>query len=185
MAVTEKPLSAQEASQPMRPSDFVPPHDRGLAAFLAWLFPGAGHFYQRRHAKGIIFLVCIFGTFLYGMLITEGRAVYARWHPRSERHLSYLCQLGVGLPSLPALVTATWERPFLNTSWYWPPTAAELDDLHKRMGFRYELGKVFTMIAGLLNVLAIYDAWGGPAYGNTWPSRRKRPAAEDPAASAA
>jgi hypothetical protein len=26
------------------------------------------------------------------------------------------------------------------------------------------LGTVFTMIAGLLNVLAIYDAWGGPAY---------------------
>jgi hypothetical protein len=32
-----------------------------------------------------------------------------------------------------------------------------------QLGFYYDLGTVFTMIAGLLNVLAIWDAWGGPA----------------------
>jgi hypothetical protein len=26
----------------------------------------------------------------------------------------------------------------------------------------FDLGTVFTMIAGLLNVLVIFDAWGGP-----------------------
>ena len=31
-------------------------------------------------------------------------------------------------------------------------------------GSRFELGVVFTMIAGLLNILAIYDALEGPAY---------------------
>ena len=33
--------------------------NRPLAALLAWLVPGAGHFYQGRHAKGVLFLVCI------------------------------------------------------------------------------------------------------------------------------
>ena len=31
-----------------------------------------------------------------------------------------------------------------------------------KMGPYFELGTVYTLIAGLLNVLAIYDAWGGP-----------------------
>jgi hypothetical protein len=32
-----------------------------------------------------------------------------------------------------------------------------------QLGSYFDLGTVFTMIAGLLNVLAIWDAWGGPA----------------------
>jgi hypothetical protein len=32
-----------------------------------------------------------------------------------------------------------------------------------QLGGFYDLGTVFTMVAGLLNVLAIWDAWGGPA----------------------
>jgi len=38
-------------------------------------------------------------------------------------------------------------------------------DLHfwqKDLAHYFELGTVYTMIAGLLNVLAIYDAYGGP-----------------------
>jgi len=45
---------------------------------------------------------------------------------------------------------------------YAPPTSIELDDLQNRLHHYFELGTVFTMIAGLLNILAIYDAWGGP-----------------------
>jgi hypothetical protein len=33
---------------------------------------------------------------------------------------------------------------------------------HYDLGDRFEIGTVFTVIAGLLNVLAIYDAHGGP-----------------------
>ena len=33
-----------------------------------------------------------------------------------------------------------------------------------QLGGRFDLGVVFTFIAGLLNVLAIYDACQGPAY---------------------
>jgi hypothetical protein len=48
---------------------------------------------------------------------------------------------------------------------YVPPGEAS-DQSHRwqyQLGFYYDLGTVFTMIAGLLNVLAIWDAWGGPA----------------------
>lgn len=41
---------------------------------------------------------------------------------------------------------------------------SELERVHERLGARFELGVVFTMIAGLLNLLAIYDAIDGPAY---------------------
>jgi hypothetical protein len=28
----------------------------------------------------------------------------------------------------------------------------------------FEFGTAYTMIAGLLNILAMYDAWGGPVF---------------------
>ena len=49
---------------------------------------------------------------------------------------------------------------------YWPPGEQTVDQSHYwqyKLGFYYDMGTVFTMIAGLLNVLAIWDAWGGPA----------------------
>ena len=72
-------------------------------AFLAWLLPGLGHLYQGRTGKGILFFVCIVGTFIYGLYLGDGRVVYAstpilsRWQ--------FLCQVGVGLPALPAVLT--------------------------------------------------------------------------------
>lgn len=52
--------------------------------------------------------------------------------------------------------------------WNWfavPPTRPEFEELVRRLGKRYELALVFTWIAGLLNVLAVWDALDGPAYG--------------------
>lgn len=37
-----------------------------------------------------------------------------------------------------------------------------LDDLHRRLHRYFDVGTAYTMIAGLLNVLAIYDACCGP-----------------------
>ena len=82
-----------------------------LAGVLAWLVPGLGHFYQGRTAKGIVFCVCILSTFVYGVYLGGsselgwGRAVYASWRP-GYRRLPYLCQIGVGLAAMPALLEA-------------------------------------------------------------------------------
>ena len=50
--------------------------------------------------------------------------------------------------------------------WYQVPLQEDaLQDLNRRLGRRYEIALLFTWIAGLLNVLAIWDAYEGPAYG--------------------
>ena len=47
-----------------------------------------------------------------------------------------------------------------------------LDTLHFHLRSYFDLGTAYTMIAGLLNVLAVYDAWGGPVFAepaiNAW-----------------
>ena len=42
--------------------------------------------------------------------------------------------------------------------------SSDLEQAHFELGTRFELGVVYTMIAGLLNILALYDALEGPAY---------------------
>jgi hypothetical protein len=152
--------------------------DPGLAAFLAWLVPGLGHVYQGRTAKGVLFFVCLMGTFAYGCYLGGSRetgwarVVYAAWDEDDTR-LPFLCQIGIGLPVMPALVQASRvhnnKAPILN-GFMAPPRQADrgvgptLDELHQKLHTYFELGTVYTMIAGLLNILAIYDAWAGPVF---------------------
>jgi hypothetical protein len=42
---------------------------------------------------------------------------------------------------------------------------SSLAAVHGRLGKRFDLASVFTWVAGLLNILAIWDAFEGPAYG--------------------
>ncbi len=175
--------------------------DPALAAFLAWLFPGLGHLYQRRVGKAGLFFVCIMGTFVYGLYLGSsnelqpwpcqaeakigwGRVVYFSWRERDgekDKRAAYFWQVAVGLPALPAVFQAirmnngkeVWggfmAPPRLSSTHhddpnYGQPTAHAL---HKVLGRNFELGTVYTMIAGLLNILAIYDAWGGPVVTET------------------
>ncbi len=74
--------------------------------------------------------------------------------------------------------------------WNWfaiPLTDAEEQDLHRELGKLHELALVFTMIAGLLNILAVWDAVDGPAYGyglEPDPRAKGNPAATSAASSA-
>jgi hypothetical protein len=162
-----------------------------LAAFLAWLIPGAGHFYQGRLGKGVVFFTCILATFFFGLYLGQGRVVYASMRSQ-DRRLPYLCQVGTGLPALPALVQAQRMRQGRRPLWggfMAPPQLNkqfssrdlsgkeithpdELAKWHHELHSYFELGTVYTMIAGLLNVLAIYDAWAGPMLFS--PARRRR-----------
>jgi hypothetical protein len=166
--------------------------DPALAAMLAWLIPGLGHLYQGRTAKAVLYFVCIMGLFVYGLylggsskpcadgrgMIGYGRAVYFSWN-NEERRLPFLCHVCVGLPALPALFQANrmnnhdrvWWNGFMA-----PPRPTQLPhddpnvnqptahDLNKVLARNFELAAFFTMVAGLLNVLAIYDAWAGPVF---------------------
>jgi hypothetical protein len=145
----------------------------GLAAFLAWLWPGAGHLYQRRYAKGALFMLVILSTFFGGMLLGGCRVVYASW-TETDKRWQYICQLGAGLPALPALVQAARvfadpPKPPLLGGCMAPPEQPvkpddhdELAQWHDDLGFRFDLGTLYVMVAGLLNVLAICDAYAGP-----------------------
>ena len=140
----------------------------GLAAFWAWIWPGAGHLYQRRYAKGILFMVCVLSTYFFGLAMAGGHVVYASWN-QHEKRWQYFCQVGIGLPALPALVQArrvsTGRDPLFGGRMAPPRMNAAGDELaswHKQYGLYFELGTLYTMIAGLLNILAIYDAYAGP-----------------------
>ena len=141
-----------------------------LAALLAWLWPGAGHLYQRRNVKGFLFMACVLATYFFGSLLGQGRVVYASWQS-SDRRWHYWCQVGVGLPALPALIQNRLVRSGKEPLWggiMAPPAKVvenaedELARWHDKLSHRYDLGVLYTMIAGLLNVLAICDAYAGP-----------------------
>jgi hypothetical protein len=140
------------------------------AAVLAWLVPGLGHLYQGRTAKGVLYAVCILGLYITGLVLSEGKIVYWTWinplHDAENFRLSYLMQFCVGLPSLPALVQATLKtfdiQPIL-WGFMSEPSSVVINGLHARLGKLTEVSLEYTRIAGLLNVLAIYDAAQGPA----------------------
>jgi hypothetical protein len=162
-----------------------------LAAGLAWVFPGAGHFYQGRWAKGALFTVCILGTYLFGLFIGHGKVVHTGGTSdlvrgttlgRLVQRWPIIAQVGVGVPTVFAFVQQVrvngGHEPFLG-GWFAPPRSAmelqrqygtsiyngntdELAYWNEKLNVRYDIGMLYTMVAGLLNVLAIYDAYGGP-----------------------
>ncbi len=150
-----------------------------IAALLAWMLPGLGHVYQGRTGKGLLFFICILGTFFYGMYLGGGKVVYASVPWEQQYRWQYLCQLGVGLPSTPMLVQHSKAMKDPNfTGFMAPPRRGPADwtdasgnvskqpsELAKwtlKYHPKFELGTVYTVVAGLLNVLVICDAAAGP-----------------------
>jgi hypothetical protein len=154
--------------------------DPYFAALLAWLWPGAGHLYQRRYAKAILFMACILGTYFFGLALGEGKVVYASWNP-VDRRWQYPLQLGVGLPAAPAIVQSLVVRrggqPLFGGLFAPPQNRNELRQWHKELNMRFELGTLYAMIAGLLNILAIWDAYGGPVMSE--PGKERGPPDDD------
>ncbi|MEM9367501.1 MAG: DUF6677 family protein [Planctomycetota bacterium] len=154
--------------------------NRNLAALLAWLIPGAGHYYQGRKTKATLFAVSILSIWFLGFALGGGHVVYASWQP-GDRRWHYFLQAPVGAAALPALIQGERMRRMTNGGrtldayeplfggYMAPPhrpvIESEADEVaawYARRGSGYELGTFYTMIAGLLNLLVIYDAYGGP-----------------------
>lgn len=121
-------------------------------------------------------MVCILATWFFGLFVGGGKVVYAAWNDVDWRW-QFVCQLGVGAPAFPALIQAyrvsRGQEPFVGD--YMapphdpPPQGPEgpvengpFAQLHHRLHAFFEIGTLYTVIAGLLNVLAIYDAYAGP-----------------------
>jgi hypothetical protein len=56
----------------------------------------------------------------------------------------------------------------------------QLAQWHRQLGKFFEIGTLYTMLAGMLNLLVIYDAWAGPLGPSE--DEKKRRAAESAAA---
>lgn len=165
----------------------VPLKNRSLAAFLALLLPGLGHVYQGRTGKAILYMSCILGLYFVGFALGEGQNVYWAWvsplRDTERFRLHYLGQFWVGLPAWPALIQATLihygQVPLFN-GFMSPPlldpsmqgelrdvmqeVARRINALHQKYGGLKEIGDIYTTVAGLLNILVIYDAFEGPAH---------------------
>jgi hypothetical protein len=157
-----------------------------LAAFLSYLIPGMGQVYQGRVGKGLLFFFGLYVLFFYGMWMGQWRNV---WLP----DVSDMPQLEIAGNQLTGVPSSLWYRPqFMGQFWMgvaaWPsviqyvnydrtkdtgpifgkfqrmPSEDELNDLQRNGSKRWDLGWVYTVIAGVLNLLVIYDALAGPMF---------------------
>ncbi len=137
-----------------------------VASVLAFLFPGAGHAYQGRTMKALIYAVCILGLFFGGLWIGRGKVVYCSW-AKEDFRWQYVLQGAVGLPASPAALQAYWlknyNKTFADSNWMAAPRDTDvLSDWHYESSAGFDLGTLYTMIAGILNILVIFDAYAGP-----------------------
>ena len=173
--------SSDEHTPPLPPVQLDP-----LAGFLSYLIPGLGQVYQGRTGKGLLFFAGLYLLFFYGMWMGQWRNV---WLP----DVSNLPQLEIAGSQLKGVPSALWYRPqFMGQFWIgvaaWPavvqyvnydrtkntgpifgkfertPMEDELNDLQRKASKRWDLGWVYTVIAGVLNLLVIYDAFAGPMF---------------------
>jgi uncharacterized protein DUF6677 len=120
-----------------RPRAATEPGILALVIVLAWLVPGAGHLWQGRRQKGIVFLLALPLMFAVGLMLS-GR-LFPLELSEPLVFLGAIADRGIGLPFFLArfmdagagLVTAV----------------------------SYEYGNTFLMTAGLLNFLVILDAY--------------------------
>ncbi len=108
-----------------------------LLCLAAWAVPGAAHLWLGRRGKGLVFLVALSAMF------TIGLAVHGRLFPFDFSEplvgLAALADLGMGVPYFIASAFAH--------------TGGEMTAV------TYEYGNAFIIVAGLLNLLVVIDAY--------------------------
>jgi hypothetical protein len=160
------------------PSD-KPPEPSTLAAILSYLIPGLGQIYQGRYGKGVLFMVSLIGMFMVGQAMGQWQNVYLpretgrgqqmnlpnslinRWH--------YLGQFWIGVAAWPALwhyfqapKPADPANPTFIHVYQSEPNETKLNEFLVNSDKTPDLGWVYTVVAGMLNLLVIYDAYAGP-----------------------
>jgi len=108
-----------------------------LLCLAAWAVPGAGHLWQGRRFKGLAFLIAIPLMFAIGLAI-DGR-LFPFDFSEPLVVLAALAHLGIGVP-------------------YFIASALGLGAGDVR-AVGYEYGNAFLIVAGLLNLLVVIDAY--------------------------
>jgi hypothetical protein len=108
-----------------------------LAPAVGWLIPGAGHMIQKRWIRGLLLLVSIVSLFVIGLLM-QGR-VYRPNGGDILEMLGFVGDLGAGALYIISLALDLGQGAIsLATGDY---------------------GKVFIIVAGLLNFISVADAY--------------------------
>jgi len=108
-----------------------------LLCLAAWAIPGAGHLWQGRRFKGLAFLVAIPLMFAIGLGVDGRLFPFDTSEPLVA--LAALAHLGIGIP-------------------YFIASALGLGAGDVR-AVGYEYGNAFLIVAGLLNMLVVIDAY--------------------------
>jgi len=117
-----------------------------IAGVLAWIMPGAGHFFIGERARGLVFMITIALTFWGGVAIG---GVKNTVNPQ-ERALWFLGQACAGV------------HPFLAIAWSRRVEIPSGADRARWIAYGQmeDISIVYTAIAGMLNVLVILDVLG-------------------------
>lgn len=178
-----------------------PPETSFVAALLSYLVPGLGQIYQGRYGKGILFMVSLLGMFILGQAMGNWQNVYYSPTREAERRDQILVmrivsavvgdrwhyggQFWIGIAAWPAL----WQHfggPLPDEEKYpfWhdfqkPPKEHDVNTFLVNSDKTPDLGWVYTVVAGMLNILVIYDAYAGPVFIPIRPaSKETTPAAQ-------
>jgi hypothetical protein len=167
-----------------KPTDPPPPPVKldYVAALLSYLIPGLGQLTQGRVRKGLLFLVSLYALFFYGMYLGKFQNVYLPDNHAGEPTVNRLAsdiytrfqfvgQFPIGMAAWPAVYQydvykdADPNPPL--SGWMRAPSIERINELQRDGDKTWDLGWVYTVIAGVLNVLVIYDALAGPAFRET------------------
>lgn len=112
-----------------------------LIVLVAWLIPGGGHFLLSRRGRGALIFGCVFLTFIVGILMRG-----PMFQPHGGDLLTTLITWGGFFGDLASGLL------YLLTVWlgYAQPDVA---------GHVHDYGSKLIVAAGLLNILAMVDAW--------------------------
>ena len=130
------------AEQEKKPKEPRPPLTVWLPAVaVGWLVPGGGHFLQKRYGRGGLLLFAVLAMFLFGVIMRG-----AMFQPQTGDLLTTVIYVGGFLGDLASGIL------YLLSAWlgYSQPDVA---------GHVHDYGTKFLVAAGLLNVLAMVDAY--------------------------
>ena len=108
-----------------------------LVCAAAWAIPGGGHLWLGRVQKGVIFLVALPLMFAFGLWL-EGR-LFPFQIAEPLVALAAFADVGIGVPYLIAKAMGAGAGRVIAIS--------------------YEYGNAFLIVAGLLNMLVVLDAF--------------------------